>query len=130
MIRLRRYSLALPLIFLAAAPQNAQDRRPITEMDLFKFMWAADPQISPNGSQVLFVRVNVNEDKDRYETQIYVIGRRSGALCGAAAMKRKGSARVKRRRRVIRLTSGWCSGGDLSLKATLRVLLARCSREY
>ena len=36
-------------------------------------MWAADPQISPNGSQVAFVLVNVNEDKDRYETQIYVV---------------------------------------------------------
>ncbi len=73
MIRLRRFSLALPLIFIAAAPHSASDRRPVTETDLFKFTWAADPQISPNGSQVLFVRVNVNEDKDRYETQIFVV---------------------------------------------------------
>ena len=75
MIRLRWYSIALPVLFLAAAPSTnrAPDRRPITETDLFKFVWAADPQISPNGSQVLFVRVNVNEDKDRYETQIFVV---------------------------------------------------------
>jgi len=75
MIRLRWYSVFLPLLFLAAAPpaNRAPDRRPITETDLFKFVWAADPQISPNGSQVLFVRVNVNEDKDRYETQIFVV---------------------------------------------------------
>jgi Tol biopolymer transport system component len=72
MIRLRRYSIALPLLFLAAA-RPAADRRPITETDLFRFVWAADPQISPNGSQVVFVRVNVNEDKDRYETQIFVV---------------------------------------------------------
>ena len=73
--RLRWYSIALPVLFLAAAPpaNRAPDRRPITETDLFKFVWAADPQISPNGSQVLFVRVNVNEDKDRYETQIFVV---------------------------------------------------------
>jgi len=51
----------------------AQSRRPITDTDLFKFVWAADPQISPNGAQVAFVRVNVNEDKDRYETQIFVV---------------------------------------------------------
>jgi dipeptidyl aminopeptidase/acylaminoacyl peptidase len=73
MTRLRRYTLILPLIFIAAAPHSAPDRRPITETDLFKFMWAADPQISPSGSQVVFVRVNVNEDKDRYETQIFVV---------------------------------------------------------
>jgi dipeptidyl aminopeptidase/acylaminoacyl peptidase len=74
MIRLRRFSLALPVLFLAAAPANRlPDRRPITDTDLFKFVWAADPQISPNGSQVLFARVDVNEDKDRYETQIFVV---------------------------------------------------------
>ena len=67
MIRLGWYSITLPLLFLAAAPpvDRAPDRRPITESDLFKFVWAADPQISPSGSQVVFVRVNVNEDKDR-----------------------------------------------------------------
>ena len=73
MIRTRWYSLLVPIVFVAAAPSSAPDRRPITETDLFKFVWAADPQISPNGSQVLFVRVNVNEDKDRYETQIFVV---------------------------------------------------------
>src|SRR5207302_9745998 len=75
MIRLRLYYLALPLIFIAVAPRGglSQARRPITETDLFKFVWAADPQISANGSQVAFVRVNVNEDKDRYETQIFVV---------------------------------------------------------
>src|SRR4051812_17692418 len=64
--------LTLALVALPAAGL-AQSRRPITETDLFRFVWAADPQISPNGSQVAFVRVNVNEDKDRYETQIFVV---------------------------------------------------------
>jgi len=75
MNRLRRYAIALPILFAVAAPGPglAQVRRPITETDLFRFVWAADPQISPDGSQVAFVRVNVNEDKDRYETQIFVV---------------------------------------------------------
>ncbi|MGZ5172459.1 MAG: TolB family protein, partial [Burkholderiales bacterium] len=73
MIRLRRCSIVLVLLFIAATPFHAQTRRPITETDLFKFVWAADPQISPNGSQVAFVRVTVNEDKDRYETQLYIV---------------------------------------------------------
>ncbi len=74
MRRLRRYSLALTVLFVTTAPRGqAQAKRPITETDLFKFVWAADPQISPSGSQVAFVRVNVNEDKDRYETQIFIV---------------------------------------------------------
>src|SRR6267143_4268573 len=75
MNRWRWYAIALHLVFAVAAagPSAAQGRRPINETDLFKFVWAADPQISPNGSQVAFVRVNVNEDKDRYETQIFVV---------------------------------------------------------
>ena len=75
MIHLRWSALVLPLVLAAITPtaSSAQARRPITELDLFKFKWAADPQISPNGSQVAFVLVNVNEDKDRYETQIFVV---------------------------------------------------------
>ncbi|HUQ98564.1 MAG TPA: hypothetical protein VM166_03855, partial [Gemmatimonadaceae bacterium] len=72
MPRLRHHALVLPLIFITSS-LSAQARRPITEMDLFKFVWAADPQTSPNGSQVAFVRVNVNQEKDRYETQIFVV---------------------------------------------------------
>jgi dipeptidyl aminopeptidase/acylaminoacyl peptidase len=75
MNRYRWLVIATPLVFVGVSPgtSGAQSRRPISETDLFKFVWAADPQISPNGSQVAFVRVNVNEDKDRYETQIFVV---------------------------------------------------------
>jgi dipeptidyl aminopeptidase/acylaminoacyl peptidase len=60
---------------LATAPTvaPAQTRRPITDTDLFKFVWAADPQLSPNGAQVAFVRVTADADKDRYDTQIYIV---------------------------------------------------------
>src|SRR2546423_10718745 len=75
MIGLRRGSLVYVFVLIAvcAAAGRGQSRRLIAETDLFKFVWAADPQISPNASQVAFVRVNVNEDKDRYETQIFVV---------------------------------------------------------
>ena len=75
MIRSTRVRFAFLLMIVIGAPATsvAQAKRLITETDLFKFVWAADPQISPNGSQVAFVRVNVNEDKDRYETQIFVV---------------------------------------------------------
>ncbi|MEO8910577.1 MAG: S9 family peptidase [Gemmatimonadaceae bacterium] len=74
MTRPSSYALALILCPVVLAPVlGAQARRPITETDLFSFVWAGDPRISPNGSQVAFVRVNVNQDKDRYETTIYVV---------------------------------------------------------
>ena len=70
---IRRSSLALAILFVSAAPALAQARRPMSDTDLFKFVWAADPQISPNGSQVAFVRVTVDADKDRYDTQIFIV---------------------------------------------------------
>ena len=48
-------------------------RRPINEKDLFSFVWVADPQISPDGSQVAFVRVTIDEKKDAYETAIWIV---------------------------------------------------------
>lgn len=49
------------------------DRRPITEKDILKFVWIADPQISPDGSQIVFVRVTANEETDGYETSLFVV---------------------------------------------------------
>jgi dipeptidyl aminopeptidase/acylaminoacyl peptidase len=51
----------------------AQGRRPITETDLLKFTWIADPQISPDGSGVAFTRVVVNEKTDDYETSLWLV---------------------------------------------------------
>jgi dipeptidyl aminopeptidase/acylaminoacyl peptidase len=47
--------------------------RPLSETDLFAFTWIADPQLSPDGRRVAFVRVTVNEKKDGYETAIWLV---------------------------------------------------------
>ena len=47
-------------------------KRTMTEKDLFKFVWVADPQISPDGTRVAFVRVTVDEKKDQYDTSIWI----------------------------------------------------------
>jgi dipeptidyl aminopeptidase/acylaminoacyl peptidase len=60
--------LALVLCALPAAA-----KRPITDTDLFRFVWIADPQISPDGLQVAFVRVTVNDKKDGYETELWIV---------------------------------------------------------
>src|SRR5450755_5042766 len=60
-------------VLLAIAFPGAQGKRFITEKDLFKFTWIADPQISPDGATVAFVRVTVNEKENRYETSLYAV---------------------------------------------------------
>jgi dipeptidyl aminopeptidase/acylaminoacyl peptidase len=66
-------ALSLPAFSLGA------DKRAITETDLFRFVWIADPQISPDGSRVVFTRVWVNQKADRYETALWITQTGEGA---------------------------------------------------
>jgi dipeptidyl aminopeptidase/acylaminoacyl peptidase len=64
--------IVVALTLLVVSPRAA-DKRFITETDLLKFTWIADPQISPDGSTVAFVRVSVNEKENRYESSLYAV---------------------------------------------------------
>jgi dipeptidyl aminopeptidase/acylaminoacyl peptidase len=68
----RTLILVALLVISLAAPLSAQPRT-ITERDLFKFVWIADPQVSPDGSQVAFVRITIDEKKDAYETSLWLV---------------------------------------------------------
>jgi len=74
--RKRRPTPALAVLLLAAAflpvLPAAAAKRPLTETDLFRFVWVADPQISPDGHRIAFVRVTVNAKKDGYDTALWV----------------------------------------------------------
>src|SRR5918996_2993446 len=72
-----RVSLLLVIVVSLAAPALAQ-KRSITEKDLFNFVWIGDPQVSPDGSQVVFVRVTVNDKKDGYNTAIWTVTTANG----------------------------------------------------
>src|SRR5262245_30460302 len=72
---MRRASVAIvccAIVCAVATPRMAGTRF-ITESDLLKFTWIADPQVSPDGSTVAFVRVTVNEKENRYESSLYVV---------------------------------------------------------
>src|SRR5437868_1561363 len=59
-------------VFTAGTTAFAQKRN-ITEKDLWDFVWIGDPQVSPDGSRVAFVRVTVNEKKEGYNTSIWSV---------------------------------------------------------
>ncbi|HEY9449884.1 MAG TPA: prolyl oligopeptidase family serine peptidase, partial [Gemmatimonadaceae bacterium] len=69
-----RYALALSVITAAGASAlRAQQRRPITQNDLYHFKWVADPRISPDGKQVAYVLVTVDSARKGYETSIWSV---------------------------------------------------------
>ncbi len=70
-------SVALITLVFVVSPASAQKRN-ITEKDLFNFVWKGDPQISPDGSRVAFVRVTVNDKKDGYDTSIWTVSTAGG----------------------------------------------------
>src|SRR5690349_7323451 len=74
-VRLVTVVLLIFLVFLGLAA-FAQQKRSITEKDLFQFNWIGDPQISPDGSRVAFVKISVNDKKDNYDTSIWSISLR------------------------------------------------------
>lgn len=75
----RSTHLILAAALLATLPLGlgdagaAEARRRITETDLFRFVWVADPQISPDGRHVVFVRVAVAADREGYETALWIV---------------------------------------------------------
>jgi len=79
-MRLRRLvvvTLALALASVAFSQQPA--KRLITETDIFRFLWVADPQVSPDGKRVAFTRVNVDDKGMGYETSLWTVAADGGS---------------------------------------------------
>jgi dipeptidyl aminopeptidase/acylaminoacyl peptidase len=73
-----RHSCFVILLALGIGTALAE-KRAITEKDLWDFVWIGDPQVSPDGSHVAFVRVTVNEKKEGYNTSIWSVPTAGGA---------------------------------------------------
>lgn len=70
---MRRIAICLSLLILCFVSVEGQTKRVITEADILKFTWIADPQMSPDGRNVAFVRVVVNEKTDDYDTSLFIV---------------------------------------------------------
>jgi dipeptidyl aminopeptidase/acylaminoacyl peptidase len=71
-------SLRFTVFVCLAAFAFADGKRPIAETDLYAFRWAADPRMSPGGSQVAFTYVTVNAKHDNYETALWIVSTQGG----------------------------------------------------
>lgn len=105
------FVVLITLVFVSS-PAAAQQRN-ITEKDLFGFNWIADPQISPDGSRVAFVRVKVNDKKAGYNTSIWIVSPATGETLQQPAARVirsepiEGSVRVKGERVKGKLTRSY-----------------------
>jgi dipeptidyl aminopeptidase/acylaminoacyl peptidase len=70
---LRHSCFVIFIALLAGSSAALGEKRNITEKDLFDFVWIGDPQVSPDGSRVAFVRVTVNEKKEGYNNSIWSV---------------------------------------------------------
>ena len=74
---IQRFNVAKPFVIfvllVTAVSTALGQKRNITEKDLWDFVWIGDPQVSPDGARVAFVRVIVNEKKEGYNTSIWSV---------------------------------------------------------
>ena len=64
---------AVFVLALGAAPAGAQDSPRFEEMDVFQLEWATDPRISPDGSQVVYVRSSMDIMRDRVRSELWIL---------------------------------------------------------
>jgi dipeptidyl aminopeptidase/acylaminoacyl peptidase len=68
----RRLALLLPLLALAPAPGRAGDR-PWTSDDILGLKVVSDPQVSPDGRLVVYVVESLNDERDAYQTDVWLV---------------------------------------------------------
>ncbi len=86
----RSLFLSLLLVSAGATLANADDGdRHIRNLDIFDLEWALNPQISPDGRQVLYTRLSMDIMKDRPVSHVWIIdadgGNHRPVLSGTAS---------------------------------------------
>lgn len=67
-------AVCLPLLLQVSASSAAGDTlQPLAELDVFQLEYASDPQISPDGERVVYVRNSMSVMKDRRQTRLWLV---------------------------------------------------------
>jgi len=64
--------LTIPLLIFTFFV-HSQEKLPFQELDVFELEWVADPQISPDGKQVVYRRMGMDIMKDRKAGNLWII---------------------------------------------------------
>lgn len=70
---MKRLLLPLFVLFLLPVLSTAQSVQPFTGMDVFELQWVEDPQISPDGEQIVYVRRGMDKMKDRRNSRLWIM---------------------------------------------------------
>lgn len=69
-----RFFIVVSLFFLLSIIQiNAQKHPAFSSMDVFEMEWVQDPQISPDGSLIVYVRRSMDIMTDRRASELWII---------------------------------------------------------
>ncbi len=88
-----RVALLLCLALFTSLLFAQAQKRAITEKDILQFTWIGDPQVSPDGARVAFVRINVNDKKDGYDTALWSVPTAGGEMQRLTSGKRDSAPR-------------------------------------
>src|SRR5689334_17805168 len=69
---MKRAALLLLVLLVAAPAVGADKKRPMTVEDLFKFKRVSDPQISPDGKQVVYVVGSVDMEENKIPSSLWL----------------------------------------------------------
>jgi dipeptidyl aminopeptidase/acylaminoacyl peptidase len=92
-------------------------KRPLELADLFRLRVVSDAQIAPDGSRVAFVLRQMDEEKDEYVSNIYVVDR-SGTISQFTAGNKDSAPRWSPDGRYLAFLSGRKEGNQLYLLST------------
>ncbi|MDZ7658727.1 DPP IV N-terminal domain-containing protein [Fodinibius sp.] len=70
---MKRLLLPLFVIILFPLTTVAQSVQPFTGMDVFELQWVEDPQISPDGEQIVYVRRSMDKMKDKRISRLWLM---------------------------------------------------------
>jgi len=66
-------ALLLFLLTLTTATLSAQTHPAFSRMDVFGLEWVQDPEISPDGTQIVYVRRGMDIMKDRRQSRLWIV---------------------------------------------------------
>ena len=70
--------LAIALVLSGAVPLEAQQPTPFEYMDVFDLEWGSGPQISPDGSRIVYSRNSMDIMTDRSRSELWIMDANGG----------------------------------------------------